>query len=67
MAQEFRVAHDRISDPNKITRVMREEFTKRGLKTNVHIATKIEDDPSTRERVVKVKNTRYFGNWSHRG
>jgi len=46
---------------------MKEEFAKRGLRTGVNIATKIEDDGSTRERVVTVKNTKYFGNWGHRG
>ena len=67
MPKEFRVSHGRINDPNKITQVMKEEYAKRGLRTNVNIATKIEDDSSTRERVVTVKNTKYFGSWSHRG
>lgn len=67
MSKEIRIDHDRISDPHKITQVMKEEYAKSGLRTHVNIAEKIEDDPSTRQRVVTIKNTKYFGNWSYRG
>jgi hypothetical protein len=67
MAREFRIDHDKLSDSQQVTKVMADEFKKQGLDTKKNIALDIIDDPTKRQRVVKVKNTRYFGSWKHRG
>lgn len=67
MSREFRIDHDKLNDPNKVTKAMDEEFKKQGLNKSVNIALDVIDDPVKRQRIVKVKNTKYFGPWSHRG
>jgi siroheme synthase (precorrin-2 oxidase/ferrochelatase) len=67
MAKEFRIDHDKINNSQTITKVVAEEFKQHDLDTKRHIAVDVIDDPSTRQRVYKVKNTKYFGNWGHRG
>lgn len=67
MAREFRIDHDRISDPQTITQVNIEEFKKQDLDIHRHEVEKLEDDHGKGQRVFRVKNTKYFGPWSHRG
>jgi hypothetical protein len=67
MPKEFRVDHDKLSDSQTITNTTREEFKKHGLNTHKDIALSIEDDPAKKQRIFRVKNTKYFGPWSHRG
>ena len=67
MAREFRIDHDKISDPQTITQVNIAEFKKQDLDIHRHEVEKLEDDHGKRQRVFRVKNTKYFGPWSHRG
>lgn len=67
MAREFRIDFDKISDPQTITQTNVEEFKKQDLDIHRHEVEKLEDDHGKRQRVYRVKNTKYFGPWSHRG
>ena len=67
MAKEFRLPFDKIADPQTITQVNAEEFKKHDLDIHKNEVNEIVDDHSRQERVYKVKNTKYFGPWSHRG
>jgi len=67
MAREFRIDHDKLNDPQKVTGEMAKAFKEQGLDTRKNIALDIIDDPVKRQRIVKAKNTKYFGSWSHRG
>jgi hypothetical protein len=67
MAREFRIDHDKISDPQTITQVNVEEFKKQDLDIHRHEVERLEDDHGKKQRVFRVKNTKYFGPWSHRG
>ena len=67
MAKEIRVDFDRISDPNTITQENKKIFAEHDLRTNVNEAREIIDEPVLKKRIYKVKNTKYFGPWSHRG
>lgn len=60
MAKEFRIGHDKLRNSQTVTQVMADEFKKRGLNTKVNIALDVIDDPAKRQRIVKVKNTKYF-------
>ncbi len=67
MAREFRVDFDQIKDPQTITKVNVEEFKKQDLDIHRHEVERLEDDHDKQQRVYRVKNTKYFGSWSHRG
>lgn len=67
MGKEFRVDHDKISDPQTITQVNVKEFKDHDLDIHRHEVTEIVDDHDKKQRVYKVKNTKFFGPWSHRG
>lgn len=67
MAREFRIDHDKIMDPQTITQVNIEEFKKQDLDIHRHEVERLEDDHGKKQRVYRVKNTKYFGPWSHRG
>lgn len=67
MAREFRIDHDKISDPQTITQVNVQEFKKQDLDIHRHEVERLEDDHGKKQRVYRVKNTKYFGPWSHRG
>ena len=67
MAREFRVDFDKISDPQTITQTNIEEFKKQDLDIHRHEVERLEDDHGKKQRVYRVKNTRYFGSWKHRG
>jgi len=67
MAREFRIDHDKISDSQKVDGAMKQAFREQGLDTKKNIALDIIDDPVKKQRIVKAKNTKYFGSWSFRG
>ena len=67
MAREFRIGFDKISDPQTITKENIKAFKAQDLDIHRHEVEKLEDDHSKRQRVYKVKNTKYYGPWSHRG
>lgn len=67
MSREFRIDHDKLSDPNTVSQEMTKAFEEQGLRKDVNIALDVIDDPGKRQRIVRAKNTKYFGPWSHRG
>lgn len=60
MAKEIRIAHDQLGNSQTITQAMEREFEARGLNLHVHEVEQMDDDFKRRERVLKIKNTRYF-------
>lgn len=67
MSKEIRVPHHKLSNAQTVGKQMDLAFEQHGLRKSVNIAEKVEDDPVKKQRIVKIKNTRYFGPWSHRG
>lgn len=67
--KEIRIPFERIRDSRKITKVNREEMSKRDLDIHRHEVVKLEDDHSRGERVLKVRKLGTFidlGRKSHR-
>lgn len=64
--KEVRISHEKLRDPQRITRVVDDAFKEKGLDIHRHEAD-TEDDHTTRERVYKIKSVKFFGPWSHRG
>jgi len=60
MSREFRIPHSTISNSQTITPEMERAFTAQGLDLHRHEVEKLEDDFGTKERVVRVKTTKYF-------
>ena len=60
MAKEFRIPHEKIMNSQTITPAMEAEFTARGLDLHRHEVEALDDDFKTKERILKVKNTKYF-------
>ena len=67
MAREFRIDFDKISDPQTITQENTKAFHQQDLDIHRHEVERLEDDHVKKQRVYRVKNTKYFGPWSHRG
>jgi hypothetical protein len=67
MAKEVRIPYSEINDSQTITRVNERKFKEQGLDIHRHEVEKIEDDHGRQERVLKIKNTKYYGPWSKRG
>lgn len=66
MAREFRVDHEKISNPQTITQENIRQFKEQDLDIHRHEVERLEDDPKIKQRVLRVKNTKYFGPWSKR-
>ena len=60
MAREVRIPHELIQTPESITRHMEERFKDEGLDLHVHEVEKFDDCPKKKERILRVKNTKYF-------
>ena len=70
MGKEFRIEYEDISDPAKVTQANIKAFKENGLDIHRHEVETNEgliNDDKKRQRIVRVKNTKYFGPWSHRG
>jgi hypothetical protein len=55
-----RIPFEKLQNPQTITEVMEGEFRKRDLNLHVHEVESLEDDETTKERVLRIKNTKYF-------
>ena len=66
MAREFRIDFDRISNPQTITQENVKAFKEQDLNIHVNEVDRLEDDHGKRQRVYRVRNTKYFGPWSKR-
>ncbi len=60
MSRELRIKHDPSDTPQNYTAKMEREFEARGLDMHRHEVEKLEDDFGSKERVLRVKNTKYF-------
>ena len=60
MSKEVRVPFSKLSDPQTITSEMEAEFDAQGLDMHRHEVEGLEDDFKKGERILKVKNTKYF-------
>ena len=58
--KEIRIPFDEIKDPQKITQRNVEAFKERDLDIHRNDVQEIVDDHSTRTRILKVRNVRYF-------
>ena len=67
MPREIRIPFSEISDSQKITQVNVRKFREQGLSIHRHEVEKIEDDHSRGERIMRIKNTKMYGPWKHRG
>jgi hypothetical protein len=60
MSREIRIPHDTIANSQTLTPEMERIFKEQGLDLHRHEVEKLEDDFGTKERVLRVKNTKYF-------
>ena len=60
MSKEIRLKHEAISDSQTITQVTTEAFEKEGLNIHVNEVENLEDDFNKGERILKIKNTKFF-------
>lgn len=60
MAREVRIPHELIQPPESITRHMEERFKDEGLNLHVHEVERFDDDEKRKERILRIRNTRYF-------
>lgn len=60
MAREIKIPHERLKNSQTITDEMERVFAGQGLNLHVHEVEQMDDDFKKRERVLRVKNTRYF-------
>lgn len=60
VSREFRIDHDKLSNPQTVSKVMDRAYQEQGLNKQVNIPLDVIDDPSKRQRIVRVKNTKYF-------
>ena len=60
MAREIRIPHERISNSQTITDEVVKEFRRHDLNIHVNEVESLEDDFKKGERVLRVKNTKYF-------
>jgi hypothetical protein len=65
--KEIRIPHAEIKDPQTITQRNIRAFKEAGLDIHRHEVDELVDDRSTKTRVLKVRNIKYFGPWKHRG
>jgi len=60
MSREIRIPHEAIANSQTLTPEMERIFKEQGLDLHRHEVEKLEDDFGTKERVLRVKNTKYF-------
>lgn len=60
MAREIRLPHEKISNSQTITQVTKDAFENEGLNIHVNEVEKLQDDFGKGERILQVKNTKYF-------
>ena len=67
MSKEISVPFEDLGNSQEITENNEKMFKKHDMDIHVNEVESIEDDHSLKKRVYKIKNTKYFGPWSHRG
>ena len=64
---ELRIPHSEIRDPQTITQRNIRAFKEADLDIHKHEVDRIDDDFSTKTRILKVRKVKYFGPWQNRG
>lgn len=59
MSKELRIPHDAIKNSQTITPEMERRFKEAGLDLHLNDVEFLEDDFRKKERILKIKNTRY--------
>ena len=59
MAKELRIPHEAIANSQTITDEMEQRFQAVGLDLHRHEVESLEDDWKNKERVLRIKTTRY--------
>jgi len=59
MSKEIRIPHEAIQNSQTITPEMERRFKEVGLDLHLHDVEGLEDDFQKKQRVLKIKNTRY--------
>ena len=59
MAKELRIPHEAIANSQTITAEMEQRFQEVGLDLHRHEVESLEDDFRKKERILRVKTTRY--------
>ena len=65
--KEIQISHDKILDPQSITKVVSDAFKEQGTNIHTNDCVDMVDDFSAGKRIYKVKKVKFFGPWSHRG
>jgi hypothetical protein len=60
MPKELRIPHSKLKNPQTMTSEMEAEFDACGLDLHRHEVVELEDDFKKGERILRVKNTKYF-------
>lgn len=60
MPKELRVPHEASDTPQTYTAKMERVFKEHGLDLHRHEVEQLDDDFKLKQRVLKVKNTKYF-------
>ena len=60
MARELRLKHDELGNSQTITQIMEERFKREGLDLHMNDVLELVDDFDSKERILKVKTTKYF-------
>lgn len=60
MSKEIRISHAEIDNAQTITQRNIELFKEHGLDIHVNEVVELEDDYKRKERILKIKNTKYF-------
>jgi hypothetical protein len=60
MPRELRLKHDELGNSQTITQIMEDKFREHGLDLHMNDVLELHDDFDKKERVLKVKTTRYF-------
>lgn len=60
MPRELRLKHDELGNSQTITGIMERKFKEAGLDLHLNDVLELEDDYRKKERVLKIKTTKYF-------
>jgi hypothetical protein len=60
MSREVKIPHAKLTDGHTTTVETERAFKAEGLDLHVHEVEKMDDDYRKKERILKIKNTKYF-------
>ena len=60
MSRTLKIPFSRISNSQTLTAEIEARFKAEGLDLHVHEVEQMDDDDRRKERILRIKNTRYF-------